>query len=99
MTTLYVKDYNGSVVWLLVYVDDILVTGNNKAMIEHTKRDLQQQFKIKDLGDMQYFLGIEMARSQEGIVLNQRKYVLELIAEAGLTTAKSAINDTNGTKM
>uniref|UniRef100_A0A3Q7GV30 Reverse transcriptase Ty1/copia-type domain-containing protein n=1 Tax=Solanum lycopersicum TaxID=4081 RepID=A0A3Q7GV30_SOLLC len=47
-------------------------------------------FKMKDLGELRYFLGIEFARSQKGIVMHQRKYSLEIISEAGLEAAKPA---------
>lgn len=73
---------------ILVYVEDLLITGNDVGLIEETKHVLHSHFKIKDLGELKYFLGIEFLRSGKGIVMNQRKYVLELIAEAGLGNAK-----------
>ncbi|XP_019240256.1 PREDICTED: uncharacterized protein LOC109220259, partial [Nicotiana attenuata] len=48
------------------------------------------QFRVKDLGELKYFLGIEVLRSKTGILLNQRKYILELISELGLSGAKPA---------
>ncbi|XP_031264675.1 uncharacterized protein LOC116123021 [Pistacia vera] len=59
-------------------------------MIDQLKVILQDNFKNKDLGHLKYFLGIEVARSSEGIVLNQRKYALELVSKVGLSTAKPA---------
>ncbi|XP_070047032.1 uncharacterized mitochondrial protein AtMg00810-like [Nicotiana tomentosiformis] len=51
----------------------------------------QKRFKLKDLGELRYFLGIEVLRSKAGVILNQRKYVLELIFDMGLSGAKPAI--------
>lgn len=76
---------------ILVYVDDLLITGNDAALIEEAKHTLHSHFKIKDLGELKYFLGIEFMRSKEGILMNQRKYALELIAEAGLGNAKPSM--------
>ncbi|XP_031268528.1 uncharacterized protein LOC116127003 [Pistacia vera] len=59
-------------------------------MIDQLKVILQDIFKIKDLGHLRYFLGIEVARPSEGIVLNRRKYALELVLEAGLSAGKPA---------
>ncbi|XP_049368071.1 uncharacterized mitochondrial protein AtMg00810-like [Solanum verrucosum] len=56
-----------------------------------TKRVLHQSFKIKDLGELNFFLGIKFSRSKKGIRMNQRKYALELLAEAGLTGGKVAL--------
>lgn len=56
--------------------------------INEVKHHLHQNFKIKDLGNLRYFLGIELARSEKGIVLNQRKYILDLISNIGLGGAK-----------
>ena len=65
-------------VLVLVYVDDMLVTGSTFHLIEETKDHLKQAFKIKDLGELRYFLGIEFARSKQGILMHQRKYALDL---------------------
>lgn len=70
---------------VLVYVNDILVTGNSLELIQKVKKHPQARFKMKDLGEMKYFLGIEFSRSKEGIIMNQRKYALDLVSEIGLT--------------
>lgn len=72
-------------VHLLVYVDDMLISGSNFQLIEELKIVLRSHFQQKDLGHLCYFLGLEIARSTDGIVLNQRKYALEVISESGLT--------------
>uniref|UniRef100_A0A3Q7FM93 Reverse transcriptase Ty1/copia-type domain-containing protein n=1 Tax=Solanum lycopersicum TaxID=4081 RepID=A0A3Q7FM93_SOLLC len=79
------------IVIILVYVDDLLITGNNTQLIAEVKVCLYKQFKLKDLGELKFFLGIEVLRSFGGVIFNQRKYILELIAEAGLTGAKPAV--------
>ncbi|XP_019265948.1 PREDICTED: uncharacterized protein LOC109243467 [Nicotiana attenuata] len=79
-----------NLVIVLVYVDDLLITGNSAELIEHAKAILHQQFRVKDLGELKYFLGIEVLRSKTGILLKQRKYILELISELGLSGAKPA---------
>ncbi|KAJ6840048.1 putative uncharacterized mitochondrial protein-like [Iris pallida] len=63
---------------VLIYVDDILITGNNMESINTLKQFLHTRFRIKDLGDLKFFLGIEIARSKKGIYISQRKYALEL---------------------
>lgn len=70
---------------ILVYVDDLLITGNSHSMITEVKRTRHHNFKMKDLGELRYFLGIEALRSEGGIVLNQRKCAMELISKAGLS--------------
>ncbi|XP_070038341.1 uncharacterized mitochondrial protein AtMg00810-like [Nicotiana tomentosiformis] len=64
--------------------DDLLVTENDLEEIQNTKVALHQKFKLKDLGELRYFLGIEFARSIEGILMSQRKYALEMISGVGL---------------
>lgn len=75
---------------VLVYVDDLLIAGSNLQLITDTKTALQQVFKMKDLGELRFFLGIEFARSEAGMVMHQRKYALELISEVGLAGARPA---------
>nr|XP_016441060.1 PREDICTED: uncharacterized mitochondrial protein AtMg00810-like [Nicotiana tabacum] len=79
-----------NLVIVLVYVDDLLITENSVQLIEHAKAILHRQFRVKDLGELKYFLGIEVLRSKTGILLNQKKYILELISELGLSGAKPA---------
>jgi len=66
---------------IIVYVDDLVLTGNNIEEINHITATLHQQFKIKNLRDLTYFLGLEVARNNSGLHLNQRKYVLDLLHE------------------
>jgi hypothetical protein len=58
---------------LAVYVDDIVITGDDAIEIRHLKDNLSEQFEVKDLGQLKYFLGIKIARSPKGIFLSQRK--------------------------
>lgn len=69
---------------VLVYVDDLMVTGSFPNLIVTTKYDLKLKFKMKDLGEPIFFLGIEFISSRKGIVTSQRKYTLEFIFEMGL---------------
>lgn len=68
---------------LLVYVDDILLTGNSFPAIQEVKQFLNDRFKIKDLGQLRYFLGMEISRSKHGLVMKQRKYALYILSETG----------------
>lgn len=65
----------------LIYVDDIILAGNNSEFMTKIKEYLDQTFSIKDLGTLKYFLGVEVARSPEGIVLSQRKYTFDILQE------------------
>lgn len=79
---------NGFITVLIVYVDDIIITGNSEDEIQKLKIFLGKQFEIKDLGCLKYFLGMEVARSKKGICINQRKYVLDLLKETGMADCK-----------
>ncbi|XP_031253543.1 uncharacterized protein LOC116111503 [Pistacia vera] len=79
------------IVVVLVYVDDIVITSSNLALINAAKQLLQSNFKLKDLGLLRYFLGLEVARSIKDITLSQHKYTLELISSTGLSSARPSI--------
>ena len=67
---------------LLVYVDDIILAGADLDAISHVKAMLHSLFKLKDLGTLKYFIGLEIA-SAKGICLSQRKYTLSLFDDTG----------------
>lgn len=62
-------------------MDDIIITGDDNQEIEKLKEQLMQAFEVKELGELQYFLGLEVARSKNGIFVSQRKYTLDLLKE------------------
>jgi len=82
--SLFLKHVDTSTTIILVYVDDIVLIGNNSEEITHITMLLDQDFKIKNLGDLTYFLGFEVARNRTEIHLCQRKYTLDLLQEAGM---------------
>jgi hypothetical protein len=71
--TLFYKHDNDKVAILIVYVDDIVITGDDLKEIGDLKQHLSQEFEVKDLGHLRYFLGIEVSRGSKGIFLWQRK--------------------------
>ena len=79
-----------SLVILLVYVDDIILGGPNRGEVLKVQSKLQSLFKLKILGDLRYFLVLEIARSASGICLSQRKYALSMLEDTGFANAKPA---------
>ncbi|XP_019090156.1 PREDICTED: uncharacterized protein LOC109128397 [Camelina sativa] len=73
---------------VLVYVDDIVIVTNNDAVADCLKTELKSCFKLRDMGPLKYFLGLEIARSDAGIYVGQRKYALDLLDETGLLGCK-----------
>jgi hypothetical protein len=77
--TLFFKKVGRSVVYLVVYVDDLLITGNNDDYIASIKRELQKVFDMTDLGLLHYYLGIEVDKKPKHIFISQKKYIGELL--------------------
>lgn len=75
---------SGKLIKLIVYVDDIIVTGNDDEERKQLKAHLAQEFEIKDLGRLRYFLGMEIARNHTELSVSQRKYTLDLLQETGM---------------
>ncbi|CAL1409609.1 unnamed protein product [Linum trigynum] len=86
--SLFTKHQDGLFLAVLVYVDDIILAGDYLSEIESLKQKLDAAFKIKDLGNLKYFLGLEIARNETGISICQRKYVLDLLQDSGLLGTK-----------
>ena len=83
------KNSRVSIILLVVYVDDIVIIGNDTVCISSRKSFLHGQFHTKDLRILKYFLGVELMRSKCRIFLSQRKYVLDLLSKTGKLAAKS----------
>ena len=77
---------------LIVYVNDIVLSEDDTVEIIQLKKKMGDEFEIKDLGNLMYFLEMEVARSKEGIIVSQRKYTLDLLAETGMMGLSSMPN-------
>jgi hypothetical protein len=84
------RRYDSRCIILLVYVDDIILTGDDTPGIAHVKQSLGKVFDVKDLGALKYFLGIEVAHSRHRISLSQRKYTLDLLQDTGMLGCQPA---------
>ena len=90
--TLFFKDFETRVIILIVYVDDIIITGSNTKEAAMLKKHLATVFEVKVLGIMKYFLRIEIAHSSKRYLMTQQKYILDLLNETKLLRGK--VNDT-----
>ena len=78
----------GTILFFL-YVDDIIITGDDLSGIQKLKDFPNQQFEMKDLGHLSYFLGLEITRCTDGLYITQAKYASELLSQAGLTDSET----------
>lgn len=74
---------------LLLYVDDMLITGDDLEYIAFVKGKLSEQFMMSDLGPLSYFLGIEVTSTVDGYYLSQHRYIEDLLAQSGLTDSRT----------
>lgn len=87
-SALFTRKTENGIVILILYVDDMIITGNDFIGITELKKFLRQHFEMKDLGPLSYFLGLEMLSSSDGLFLSQAKYASDLVSRAGLTDCK-----------
>ncbi|CAL1376492.1 unnamed protein product [Linum trigynum] len=79
--SLFLRQTTTGLTVLLLYVDDMIITGSDHVGIQELKETLHQAFKLKELGDVSYFLGLEIERTTQGIFVSQKKYVRDLLVE------------------
>ncbi|KAI9160317.1 hypothetical protein LWI28_007044 [Acer negundo] len=89
-TSLFIFNANGCVMFLFVYVDDIIVTGSDGNLVDKFISSLARRFSIKDLGALSYFLGVEVLPCSAGLFLTQQKYVTELLHRTKIGGSKPA---------
>ena len=87
--SLFLCRTNKCTILLLLYVDDMIIIGDDLNGIQQLKDFLSQQFEMKDLGHLSYFLGLEITHSTDGLYIIQAKYASELLSRAGLTDNKT----------
>ena len=89
-STLYVKNLDFDLVIISLYVDDLLVTGGNEGQIIVFKHNMLKMFEMTDLGEISYFLSMEIKQAQNEIFICQRKY-LKILKRFGMEECKSVI--------
>jgi hypothetical protein len=87
-SALFIRRTDWGTILLLLYVDDMIITGDDIIGIQELKQFLSQHFEMKDLGPLSYFLGLEISSSSDGYYLTQAKYISDLLSRANLTDSK-----------
>ena len=87
-TSLFIHNVAGEIVLVIIYVDDILITGSNSHLVEKVIHQLGAKFALKDLGEFNYFLGLEVTPTVDGLHLSQTKYIGDLLKKAQMVNCK-----------
>lgn len=89
-TSLFLYNKSGVTIFVLIYVDDIIVTSSSDRAISALLQDLSAHFAIKDWGDLHFFLGIEVKMTADSLLLTQAKYAHDLLVKVGMLDCKPA---------
>lgn len=89
-SSLFVLRRGHDVAYLLLYVDDIVLTGSNNMLLQDIVDRLRGEFAVKDMGELSFFLGIDVQRTKEGFYLSQARYAEDILERAGMTNCKPA---------
>ena len=87
-SSLFVYRHDSIVCYFLVYVDDLVITSNDKKFVAHVVTKLGDQFSLKDMGSLHYFLGVEVIPTTAGVFLSQHKYVRDILENTHMVGAK-----------
>ena len=88
-TALFVRKSSADITLILLYIDDMIITGNDSVGILSLQHFLSQHFEMKDLSTLSYFLGLEITSSSDGYYLSQAKYASDILFKAGITDNKT----------
>jgi histone deacetylase 1/2 len=86
--SLFVHTNTSSIIYILIYVNDIIITGSNDLVVTDIIQRLHKEFAITDLGPLSFFLGIEVIRDATGLYLTQRRYIADLLTKSKMDGAK-----------
>lgn len=87
---MFIRRSESHLLYVLVYVDDIIVTGSDFYAIDKFVEQLDVQFSLKDLGRLSYFLGIELTYTEDGVFSSQWKYIVDLLARASMDKSNAS---------
>ena len=96
--SLFFKKRGSSLVFVAIYVDDIIMTGNNVDEISSLKSFLHDKFKIKDLGKLHYFLGLEILYRHDGVIVSQKKFTSDLLKDFDMLSCKTTSSPLDSTE-
>eukprot|EP00253_Pinus_taeda_P031978 PITA_31978 len=89
--TVYIKEKDGKLLIVVLYVDDVIFSGNDDYLIEDFKTVMKEEFEMTDMGLLRYFLGIEVDQNENGIFISQARYVNEVLGRFNMQECKVAI--------
>jgi len=97
-TSLFIYHHGGETAYLLLYVDDIVLTACSESLLQRIIASLQKEFAMKDLGVLHHFLGVTIEPRPSGLFLHQRQFTCDILERAGMTDCKSCSTpvDTQG---
>jgi hypothetical protein len=87
-TSLFYYNKGGHAMFVLVYVYDIIVASSSSKAVSALIADLKEEFALKDLGDLHYFLGIEVKRGKDGLLRTQERYAKDVLKRSGMDKSK-----------
>nr|GFC67416.1 uncharacterized mitochondrial protein AtMg00810-like [Tanacetum cinerariifolium] len=88
--TLFIKKQKGDVLLVQVYVDDIIFGSTNKDLCKAFEKLMKDKFQMSSMGELTFFLGLQVKKKQYGLFISHDKYVAEILRKFGLTDRKSA---------
>ncbi|XP_066354306.1 uncharacterized mitochondrial protein AtMg00810-like [Miscanthus floridulus] len=89
-SSLFIYKHGDQVVYLIVYVDDIILTASTTTVLRHVIDQLRQAFALKDLGELHFFLRVQVRRDAMGFYLNQAQYTEDILERAGMANCRPA---------
>ena len=87
-SSLFIYRRGSDTAYLLLYVDDIVLTASSAQLLRQVIVALQREFAMTDMGQLHHFLGISVTRSAKGMFLSQRQYTLDILERAGMSACK-----------
>jgi hypothetical protein len=87
-SSLFIYKAHGTIIFVLIYVDDIIITSSNTGAISQLISDLHSSFALKDLGPLHFFLGVEATWQSDGLHLSQQRYIHDILTKTYMVLAK-----------